>query len=77
MTEALRGIFKLVTYRQRHPSLMRLLYRVGRGEGDELKGIHEQNSGKTLIATKKEPSNSEVPSYRADAALPAAYKSCP
>ena len=77
MTEALRGIFKLVTYRQRHPSLMRLLYRVGRGERDEWKGIHEQNSGKTLIATKKEPSNSEVPSYWADAALPAAYKSCP
>ena len=45
MTEALRGIFKLVTYRQRYPSLTRLLYRVGRGDGDELKGIHEQNSG--------------------------------
>ena len=45
MTEALRGIFKLVKYRQRYPSLMRLLYRVGRGYGDELKRIHEQNSG--------------------------------
>lgn len=43
MTEALRGIFKLVTYRQRYPSLMRLLYHVGCGDGDESKGIHEQN----------------------------------